>query len=104
MKLLVDEHNSVGISDKPIFGASVTLNEQLQSLIGKVLSAGAVIGWVNYIDVDQFACITDKQFYVAASDYLYTQQNQLIVSKPIKLHNIETNVNGAKSLFDFSEV
>lgn len=103
LTLVLSKKNSVNIGDKPIFGSSVTLSENLYSIIGQVISAGMVIGWVNYIELNQFACITDQQHYVAASDYLYTDQNQLIVSKPIKLHMLGENMKQSRALFAFSE-
>lgn len=104
LKLMLDEHNSVGVSDKPIFGASVTLNEKLFDALGKIISAGDVIGWVNYISIDQFACFNHKQHYISAKEYLCTEQNQLKVTRAIRIHTLEQNMNESKSLFEFSDV
>lgn len=103
LKLILDEHNSVAVGDKPIFGSNVTLNEKLYQALGKTLSAGEVIGWVDYLGVDQFACLNHLQHYISAKEYLCTEQNQLKVTKPITILHFDENMNQSKALFEFAE-
>ncbi|WP_371194469.1 hypothetical protein [Glaciecola sp. SC05] len=100
--LVLDDHTDVGMSDKPIFGTSVTIREDIESLIGCVLQAGLIVGWLNYIDVTKFACISDGKHYQEASNYFHTKSNQLVLSKPILLHKVDTSMNRTKQLFTFS--
>jgi len=103
IKLVVDEHNSVGVADRPIFGTNVTLNEKLYQALGKTLSAGDVIGWVDYVDLDQFACLNHLQHYISAKEYLCTDQNQLKITKPITILQFDENMNENKALFEFAD-
>lgn len=104
LRLVVDCENIVTMGDRPIFGSAVTLDENLPKTIGKVIEAGSVIGWVNYIDVSNFACINNDQRYVCASNFLFTSQNELKLSKNIRLISLNEDMNTTKSLMTFSEV
>ena len=102
LKLVLDTKNTVGVGDRPIFGVNVTIKESVLNTLGKPIGKGEVIGWVDYIDVNQFGCFTNDQHYTCASDFLHTEQNQLIVNKPIVIHTLDYNMNNSKALFSFS--
>lgn len=102
-KLIVDNENSVAMSDRPVFGSAVTLDENLPNKLGDVLPAHSVIGWLDYVDVSKFACINHKQQYVCASNFLYTLQNQLITKKDIKLISFDKDMNTSKILLIFNQ-
>lgn len=102
--LLLDSNTLVGTGDRPIFGVSVTIAEHLKTLIGRVLMPGVVIGWVNYVDVSKFACLTSDKFYLEAADYIYTKHNQIVLARALKIHSVQDDVKDSKHILSFSEV
>lgn len=104
LTLVLDEHTDVAMSDRPIFGTTVTIREDIEALIGKVLQAGLVVGWLNYVDVTKFACISDDKHFQEASNYFYATSNQLVLSKPILLHAVHPHMSESKQLFTFSNL
>lgn len=102
LKLVLDDKTAVSMSDKPVFGSSVTISETTAQLVGRMLMPGVVIGWVNYVDIDKFACITDDNHYLAASEFIYTEQNQIVLAKALKIHSIDTDMNSTKEILRFS--
>lgn len=104
IKLMLDNTTVIHIGDKPIFGVDVTISETLKNLAGKVLLPGLIVGWVNYIDMSKFACITIDNHYIEVTEYLRTAHNQLLLSKAIKLHEIDENMSKTKYILSFSEI
>ena len=104
IRLILDNSTGVQIGDKPIFGAEVTISEKIINLGGNILLPGLVIGWVNYVSASKFACLTIENNYVEAAKYLYTDQNQLKLARPIKLHSIERNMRETNHILTFSDV
>lgn len=102
LTLVLDENTDVGMSNKPIFGATVTIREDIESLIGTVLQAGLVLGWLNYVDVNKFACISDDKHYLEASHYFQAKSNQLVLARPVLLHQVDKSMSTSKQLFSFS--
>jgi hypothetical protein len=102
LTLVLDENTDVAMADRPIFGTTVTIRDDIESLIGGVLQAGLVIGWLNYVDVTKFACISDDRHFQEACHYFHVESNQLILSKPVVLHNVDNNMSKTKQLFTFS--
>jgi hypothetical protein len=102
LTLVLDEHTDVAMSDRPIFGTTVTIRDDIESLIGSVLQAGLIVGWLNYVDVTKFACITDDKHYQEASHYFKAESNQLVLVKPLMLHDVDTLMSRTKQLFTFS--
>lgn len=104
LTLVLDESVDVALADKPIFGTTVTIREDVVNLVGKALHAGLVLGWLNYIDVSKFACITDGYHYVEAKQYFHSKQNQLIIAKPLVLQEVNSDMNKTKQLLRFYEI
>jgi hypothetical protein len=104
IRLLLDNATVIHVGDKPIFGVDVTISESLKSVAGKIILPGVILGWVNYIDVSKFACITPDNHYVEATNFIYTAHNQIIVSKAIKVHEFDENMSKTKHILSFSEV
>lgn len=102
LTLVLDEHTDVAMSDRPIFGTTVTIRDDIESLIGSVLQAGLILGWLNYVDVTKFACITDDKHYQEASHYFKAESNQLLLTRPLLLHKVDASMSRSKQLFTFS--
>ncbi|MFT6268405.1 MAG: hypothetical protein ACJAVV_001213 [Alphaproteobacteria bacterium] len=100
--LLIDSDTVVHIGDKPIFGDDVTINENVRSLVGTILLPGVILGWVNYVDISKFACITPDNRYIEATNFLHTSQNKIVVSTPIKIHDVDANMSHSKNILRFS--
>lgn len=102
LTLILDKHTDVAMSDRPIFGTTVTIREDIESLIGHVLQAGLVLGWLNYVDVTKFACIDEDKYFQEASQYFRAEANQLVLLKPLILHKVDADMSHSKQLFTFS--
>ncbi|MFC4699613.1 hypothetical protein ACFO4O_05520 [Glaciecola siphonariae] len=102
LTLVLDEHTDVAMSDRPIFGTTVTIRDDIEDLIGHVLQAGLIIGWLNYIDMAKFACLSDNKHYREAGVYFKAESNQLMLAKSIMLHGVDRNMSHSKHLFTFS--
>lgn len=103
IKLMLDCTTVIQLGDKPIFGVDITINETLRSLAGKIILPGVILGWVNYVDISKFACFTSDNRYLEANNYLHTKNNQIVVSKAIKIHEIDENMAKSKYILSFSE-
>lgn len=104
LKLVVDGKNTVAVADKPIFGLSVTMNEALKNKVGCLLMPGFIVGWVNYLDINSFACISIDNIYSEAGQFVKAHKNQLLLKKPIKLLAIEEDMNQSKHLLTFDDI
>ncbi|MBT1449420.1 hypothetical protein KJ365_00875 [Glaciecola sp. XM2] len=102
LTLVLDEETDVAMADKPVFGTTVTIRDDIDSFIGTVLHAGLILGWLNYVDVTKFACLTENKHYLEAANYFHTEQNQLVLSKPIILHEVDNSMNKTKQVIRFS--
>jgi len=102
LTLVLDDETDIAMADKPIFGTTVTIRDDIDTLIGTVLHAGLILGWLNYADVAKFACITEQHHYLEASHYFHTEQNQLVLSKAIILHEVDTSMNVSKQVLRFT--
>nr|WP_136249636.1 hypothetical protein [Ningiella ruwaisensis] len=102
LTLVIDEKTDIAMADKPIFGATVTIRDDINTLVGKILEKGCVLGWLNYVDVTKFACITHTRHYLEASHYFYAESNQLKLSQRLILHHVDTAMSKSKQLFTFS--
>ncbi|WP_395342795.1 hypothetical protein PN836_001850 [Ningiella sp. W23] len=104
LTLVLDERMDVAMSDKPIFGASVTISEKLEQHCGQLLKAGTVVAWLNYIDLKKFACLSADHHYQDAGNYFLVSSNRLMVNKPIILVSMERDINTSKRLLSFLRV
>jgi hypothetical protein len=102
LTLILDDETDIAIADKPVFGATVTIRDDIDTLVGTVLQAGLILGWLNYVDVAKFACITENHHYLEASHYFHTKHNQLVLSKPIILHEVDNSMSTTKKVLRFS--
>jgi hypothetical protein len=102
LTLVLDDETDIAMADKPVFGTTVTIRDDIDTLIGTVLQAGLILGWLNYVDIAKFACITEEHHYLEASHYFHTEQNQLVLSKAIVLHEVDSSMNVSKQVFRFS--
>ncbi|GLR69761.1 hypothetical protein [Agaribacter marinus] len=96
--LLVDDKTGVAIAEKPIFGSEVTINDALFDHAGSILAAGTELGWVDYIDVHKFACITEHGHYLDAGQFFSTTGNTLTLEHPALLINIFSNMGKDKKI------
>ena len=104
LTLVVDGKNTVALAEKPIFGLSVTVNEALKSKLGCLLMPGFILGWVNYLDIKSFACISNDNIYTEAAQFIHAEKNQLLLKTPIKLVALEKDMNHSKHLFTFDDI
>lgn len=104
LRLVVDGKNTVALADKPIFGLSVTINEALKNNIGCLLMPGFIVGWVNYLDINSFACISVDNIYSEAGQFVHADKNKLLLKKPIKLVAVEEDMNESKHLLTFDDI
>ena len=102
LTLVLDDNTEISMADKPVFGTPVTISEKTKSFIGKVLMPGVVIGWVNYVDVSKFACITQDNHYLQAEEFIYTENNQIILAKALKILSIDEFMHESKQILTFS--
>lgn len=104
LTLILDDETDIAIADRPVFGATVTIRDDIERLVGTVLHSGLILGWLNYVDVAKFACITEDHHYLEASHYFHTKQNQLVLSKPIILHEVDSSMSTTKQVLRFSNL
>jgi hypothetical protein len=104
IRLLIDSATVIHVGDKPIFGVDVTISEKLKSLAGNIILPGVILGWVNYLEISKFACFTVDNHYVEANKFLYTTQNQIVLSKAIKIHEVNEDMANSKYICSFSLV
>jgi hypothetical protein len=104
IKLLLDRNTVIYVGDKPVFGADVTMSESLKSFGGKIILPGVILGWVNYVEISRFACFTLDNHYVEANNYIRSIHNQIILSKAIKVHDVDSNMAKSKYILSFSEL
>jgi len=102
--LVLNEQSSLGVSDKPIFGTTVTIRDDIESLIGYVLQAGTILGWLNFVDVDKFACISNDRHFTETNQFFYAKSNQFVLLKPIVIHEVFSDMQSAKQIFSFSHI
>ncbi|MGQ8365718.1 hypothetical protein [Glaciecola sp. 1036] len=100
LSLLVDNETDVTIGDKPIFGISVTIDQKLLENKNRLLSSGTIIGWVNYIGINKFACVTIDNHYVDPSDYFIIEENTIKLARPAIILSIDADMSKSKHLFE----
>ncbi|MFC3120453.1 hypothetical protein [Agaribacter flavus] len=96
--LLVDEHTNVAVADRPIFGCKVTIDDKLYEHVGGMLAAGYVLGWVDYISVNKFACLTEQNHYLEAGQFFLIEGNALKLAHPSMLINIYSDMTTDKKI------
>ncbi len=102
LKLVLDENTDIALGDKPIFGAEVTICEDISSMVGRTVFPGTVLGWVDYVAINKFGCINSHNHYIDASEFLHTHQNQVVISKAIKVINFDNNLKRTHHILTFT--
>ena len=99
--LVLDANSQVAFSDKPVFGATVTLKNCLRDWTKTTIDAGVVIGWVSHITLAKFAIFHQDQ-YIDASDFITAEGNQLSFTQAVYLHHVAQSNNKDRRLIRFS--
>lgn len=98
--LKLDANTDVVLSDRPVFGVAVTIKDDLNSFVNKVISPDVVIGWVNYAQLSKLGC-TSKTQYFDAQDYVVNHSNQLSFKYPVKLISVRSRLDESKEILEF---
>lgn len=100
LSLKLDANTDAVMSDKPVFGVTVTIKDDLVSMVGRILPAGFIFGWVNYAHLSKLGCTSDTQYF-DAQDYIDNESNQLSFVSAIKLLSVDSEINSSKEILTF---
>ncbi|GBL03226.1 hypothetical protein [Glaciecola sp. KUL10] len=98
--LKLDANTDVVLGDRPVFGAAVTIKDDLSSLVNTIISPDVVIGWVNYAQLSKLGC-TSKAQYFDAQDYVVNNENQLSFKQPVKIISVKSKLDDSKEILEF---
>lgn len=104
-RLELKRNADLAFADKPVFGVSCTLTNELQSFDRKILTPGDVLGWVDHNQLQHFRVIGD-QGIEPVETFFSANDNSLKVIRPFRLYLLALHPDIAKSdcLFYFSDV
>jgi hypothetical protein len=101
LSLVADENTEIILSDLPVFGASITLREDIASLQNSIIYSYQLIGWIDSSSLTKLACL-NQQHYFDAERFIRVKQNQLFFSKTVKIHTVNVDLNKSKEILTFS--
>jgi hypothetical protein len=101
LSLVADEKTEIILSDLPVFGASLTLREDIATLQNSIVYPYQLIGWIDCISLTKLACLS-HQHYFDAQRFIRAKQKQLFFSKTVKVHTVNTDVSKSKTILTFS--
>jgi hypothetical protein len=99
--LVADEKTEIILSDLPVFGASLTLREDIATLQNSIVYPYQLIGWIDCSSLTKLACL-NQQHYFDAQRFIRVKQNQLFFSKTVKVHTVNTGSTQSKTILTFS--
>lgn len=103
LSLVADETTVITLSDLPVFGASVTLREDIAILQNSIVDPSQLIGWIDHSSLTKLACL-HQQHYFDAGQFMRVNKNQLFFSQTVKVHTVNTDLNNSKQILTFSIV
>lgn len=93
-RLEIHRNTSLAYADRPVFGANITLRQDIEQHNFGVTPPGTVLGWVDHDKLEHFRIGGGN---TPINRYFDAQSNELVVVRPMRFFMITTRVDIAKS-------
>ncbi|NVK54871.1 MAG: succinylglutamate desuccinylase/aspartoacylase family protein [Alteromonadaceae bacterium] len=87
---------SLAYAERPVFGANVTIRQDIEQHNFGITRPGDVLGWLDHNKLDHFR-LAGHQANQFIDDYFSVYNNELTVTRPLKMFMVTTRGDIAKS-------
>lgn len=95
-RLEIHKNASLAFAERPVFGASITIRQDIEQRNFGTTQPGDVLGWVDHEKLEHFRLGGHKAGELV-EHYFSANDNQLTVTKPLKFFMVTTRSDIAKS-------
>ena len=95
-RLEIHRHATLAYAERPVFGANVTIRQDIEQRNFGITRPGEVLGWLDHARLEHFR-LSGQQPQEFLSDYFCADNNELTVTRPLKFFMVTTRCDIAKS-------
>lgn len=95
-RLEIHRHATLAYAERPVFGANVTIRQDIEQRNFGITRPGEVLGWLDHARLEHFR-LAGQQPQEYLSDYFCADNSELTVTRPLKFFMVTTRSDIAKS-------
>ena len=95
-RLEIHKQATLAFAERPVFGASITIRQDIEQRNFGTTQPGDILGWVDHEKLEHFR-LGGHQAGELVEHYFSADNNQLTVTKPLKFFMVTTRSDIAKS-------
>lgn len=95
-RLEIHSEASLAYAERPVFGANVTIRQDIEQRNFGITRPGDTLGWVDHAKLEHFR-LAGQQRGEQLSDYFSAETSELTVTRPLKFFMVTTRADIAKS-------